>query len=446
MRNMLEDTRKHHRFIMVQPALRTCCAKRDHPVQKQWPGALSMRRQEPAPGLVPGQEPASGQVFFSKAGNHSDFPAAFWGYTRSRSIFLTLLIFLIFPGISVFADEGTKELPEIASGFSITRFDDGRSEITVEDGRTYLVLPADLPLPEEDEGDTEEKIVIRQAPENIYLANSAAGSSFDALDEVGHVHFSGIRREDWTIEAISSAMEAGEILYAGNYSAPDYELLLSAGCDLAVENMMILHQPEGIEKLTELGIPVFIDHASAEAEPLGKTEWIKVYGVLSGKEEEAVRLFEEQKALVDALAGLPNTEKKAASFYVNSQGQIVCPKSGSAFAKMIEMAGGRYVFPDLTDDSSGLVSSIKLGMESFFAAARDADLLIYDNNIAPISSIADLIGKNELFSAFRAVQEGNVWVLGKAVYQNPDKIGSIVRDLHVCLTGEGSTVYLERLS
>ncbi len=39
-------------------------------------------------------------------------------------------------------------------------------------------------------------------------------------------------------------MEEGDILYAGKYSNSDYELILDEGCNLAIENTMIYHNPE----------------------------------------------------------------------------------------------------------------------------------------------------------------------------------------------------------
>lgn len=68
-----------------------------------------------------------------------------------------------------------------------------------------------------------------------------------------------------------------------NTAAPDYELILSGGCGLAVESTMVNHVPEVREKLEELGIPVLIDQSSYESHPLGRTEWIKLYGALLGK-------------------------------------------------------------------------------------------------------------------------------------------------------------------
>ena len=97
-------------------------------------------------------------------------------------------------------------------------------------------------------------------------------------------------------------MDAGEILYAGKYNAPDFERILSSSCGLAVESTMINHVPEVREKLEELGVPVLVDQSSYEPHPLGRTEWIKLYGALLGKEDEAERLFAEQAAYLDAVS------------------------------------------------------------------------------------------------------------------------------------------------
>lgn len=49
-------------------------------------------------------------------------------------------------------------------------------------------------------------------------------------------------------------MEEGKIAYAGKYSAPDYETIVSSSCELAVESTMIYHTPEVKEQLERLGI------------------------------------------------------------------------------------------------------------------------------------------------------------------------------------------------
>ena len=100
---------------------------------------------------------------------------------------------------------------------------------------------------------------------------------------------------------------------------------------------------------------------------------------------------------------------------------------------MIEIAGGRYVFADLADDSGK--TNVSLSMEEFYATAVNADYLVYNAAIdSPIQSMDELIGKSELFADFKAVKEGNVWTTGKSLYQATDIVGELIRDLNLMLT------------
>ena len=79
---------------------------------------------------------------------------------------------------------------------------------------------------------------------------------------------SGTQAENWYLDAALTAMEQGEIAYAGKYSAPDYEMILSADCGLAIENTMIYHTPEVKEQLEKFGVPVLVERSSYESDPL----------------------------------------------------------------------------------------------------------------------------------------------------------------------------------
>ena len=119
-----------------------------------------------------------------------------------------------------------------------------------------------------------------------------------------------LKEAGWKIPEAALAMHDGSIRYAGKYSTPDYELLTSKHCDLAIENTMIYHTPDVIQQLEALGIPVFIDHSSSESTPQGRMEWVKVYGLLAGKEKAAEKAFRlQEKAFLDLPAhcgtGLP---------------------------------------------------------------------------------------------------------------------------------------------
>lgn len=334
---------------------------------------------------------------------------------------------------------------QYAKCFSVYRYEGGYSVITVTDGRSYLVVPENGLVP----ADTGGCVVLRQPFDSIYLAATSTMSLFCALDGIGAIRMSSVRQNGWYVDEAAQAMADGSIVYAGKYSEPDYELLLSEKCDLAVESTMLYHSPDVQEKIQELGIPVFIDRSSYEEHPLGRTEWMKAYAVLLGQEELAEELFAKQAKAVEELADLKNTEKTVAFFYVTTNGTVSVRKSTDYLAQMIELAGGRYVFSELGDPNSAS-SGVNMSMEEFYAGAKDADYIIYNAAIDdPLDTVAQLEMKSPLFADFKAVKEGNVWCTGKYLYQATDILGSMIDDLHVMLTGDGSETeltFIHRLS
>ncbi|MBQ8088863.1 MAG: ABC transporter substrate-binding protein, partial [Clostridia bacterium] len=208
------------------------------------------------------------------------------------------------------------------------------------------------------------------------------------------------------------------------------------GCNLAIESTMIFHTPKVKEMIELLGIPVIVDRSSCETHPLARTEWIKLYAALIDKEDEAEEFFDERAEVIDAYKDYPNTEKTVAFFYISSDGSVVVRASTDYVPKMIEIAGGRYALKDIVDPDSTR-SSVSTTMELFYDAAVDADYLIYNSSIdAPLNSLNDLMNKSELFSDFKAVQQGNVWCTGKDMYQATDDVGELIIDIHNMLTGD----------
>lgn len=324
---------------------------------------------------------------------------------------------------------------DYAECFSIYRYEEGYSVIEVNDGRNYLIVPEEAAIPKGTEG----YFIINKPVSNIYLASTSTMALFNAMDSLDVVGMTSLRAKDWHIDNVVSAMEDEEILFAGKYSEPDYELLLDENCNLAIENTMILHSPEVKEKLEELGITVFIDCSSYEKHPLGRSEWIKVYAELTDRQEEAELFFRAQKDVVDSLAQYENTQKTVAYFYINESGSVVVRKSSDYIPKMIEIAGGHYIFENLGDDEESASSSTNITMEEFYNQAKDADYLIYNATIDnPLNSIDELIGKNALFSEFKAVKNDNVWCTEKNMFQATDVIGNIINDYHTVFTDDNA--------
>ena len=242
-------------------------------------------------------------------------------------------------------------------------------------------------------------------------------------------------------------MERGDIVYAGKYSQPDYELITSEGCTLAIENKMISHSPEVIEMLENFGIPVVIEYSSYESHPLARVEWVKFFGALVGKEKEAEEIFAEQAAIVDQVSAVEKTDQTVAFFYINSNGQAQVRQSNDYIPKMIELAGGKYIFDEIGDPESRR-STITMQIEEFYAGARDADYLIYNSSIdGGVQSIKELLDKCSLLKDFKAVQNGNVWCTTNDLYQQSMSIGYLIQDMHNMLQGKDEDMmqYLFRL-
>ncbi|MCD8148705.1 MAG: ABC transporter substrate-binding protein [Clostridiales bacterium] len=321
-----------------------------------------------------------------------------------------------------------------ATQFSAEQYDGGYYLITVAEEDQYLIVPEGM---QEPENLPEDITVIGQGSDHIYLVATSAMDLFRALDGIGNIRLCGTNADGWYIEEAKEAIESGEMLYAGKYSAPDYGLLVSEGCDLAIESTMIYHSPDIQEQIEELGIPVFVEHSSYENHPLGRLEWIKVYGILLGKEEEANSYFEEQVASLSDVLEDESTGKTVAFFYITTNGAANVHKYGGYISKMIELSGGVYAFEDLTGDEDSAISTMNMQMEDFYLAAKDADVLIYNSSIDnELTTMDELLDKSELLADFKAVQEGNVWCTGKSVFQETTGFTALMLDIHAILTNE----------
>ena len=323
---------------------------------------------------------------------------------------------------------------DYAQQFTADCYEDGSVLLTVTDsGAQFLVMPEDAA---EVDDLPEGVAVLRQPIENIYLVSTSVMDLFLHLDALDSIRLSGTRAEGWYLDEAKAAMEAGRIAYAGKYSAPDYEQILSAGCSLAIENTMIYHTPEVKEQLERFGIPVLVERSSYESSPLARMEWIKFYGILLGKQDLAEQVFAEQLARIQPLLDQPSTGKACAFFSITANDLANVRKGGDYVAQMIEMAGGDYVFAELTDSGSNL-STMNLPLEDFYAGARDADYLIYNSTIEGVlSTTEELTAKCPLLADFRAVQNGNVWCTTQSFFQQSMELADFILDLHTIFTEE----------
>lgn len=335
-----------------------------------------------------------------------------------------------------------------ATGFTVDLYEGDRALACIADGTRYLFVPAgDAP-----QGIAEDVTVLERPLSNIYLASSSTLCLFAALGAVDCVSHVSVTQETCTVEAFTQAIASGDIVYGGKYSAPDYEAFLNGGCRLAVENTMIYHTPEVREKLMQLGVPVIVEQSSLESAPLGRLEWIMLWGAMFDKVSAAQEVLDRQAQLiadVEARVAAQPLDCTVAFFYINANGAAVVRKPGDYVAKMIAMAGGTYAFAQLAGADENRSSSTTLEMEAFYAQAKDADIIIYNSTVAGrLKGLDELVALNPLLADFKAVKNRRAWCCEQNVYQQMTATGEVVADLHEAIadTDRDELTFLFRLT
>ena len=342
-----------------------------------------------------------------------------------------------------------------AENFAVDYYEGGYKLLTTRlNGDRILIVPKHQQAPKDAEalvspsaeGEPGKLIVLQEPVKNLYLVASSVMDMFAQLDSMDAISMCGLKEEDWYIPAAKQAMKEGTLLYAGKYSQPDYELLLSQNCSMAIENSMIYHTPEVMEKLDEFGIPTLVEYSSYEEHPLGRVEWVRFFGALLDQEEKADQLFEKQKEALKRVETEESTGKTVAFFYITSNGLVQVRQSTDYIPKMIELAGGKYVFENLGDPDSRR-STVNLQLEDFYDGAQDADFLVYNTTIdRQVQTLEDLLKKCSLLKDFKAVKNHQVWCTTEDMYQQSMSAGNLIEDFHRMLTGDDKeTRYLYRL-
>ena len=148
-----------------------------------------------------------------------------------------------------------------------------------------------------------------------------------------------------------------------------------------------------------------------ETSPLGRAEWMKFYGMLYGKAEEADSLFKQVAADYNELKTMVKTSKGKS----NDSPRVICdlitgstwyvPGGNSTSGRLIADAGGDYIFR--TRSESG---SLALAPETVFEESQDADVwfLKYTNNLTDMS-YQELAKESPLYAQMKAFKERKVY-------------------------------------
>lgn len=218
----------------------------------------------------------------------------------------------------------------------------------------------------------------------------------DIIKAIGDAQF-------FTDPKITEGLKKGTIADAGSQQEPVQERIIAAKPDL-----IIISHYDGVDvsKLEKLGIPVIYMRESAEEDPLGRAEWIKLLGLIAGNKDKADSIFTQVKGNYNSLAAKaaackePKPTVMAENMY---QGTWYVSGGKSYAAQLIKDAGGKYLWDD--DTQAG---SLPLSFEAVLAKAADADiwlLKVFSRDM----TLKALEQDDPRYMRFKPTKTGGVW-------------------------------------
>jgi iron complex transport system substrate-binding protein len=132
------------------------------------------------------------------------------------------------------------------------------------------------------------KIVFIKTPikRGVFLSSSHVGMMYElGLEKV----ICGISGKQFLCEKTKNLNQLEEFM---DLSGQGIERLISTHTSLVMYSGFD-SKPALIEKLEKINIPCIPNYDWREETPLGRAEWIKLFGILNGKEVEAANLFTE---------------------------------------------------------------------------------------------------------------------------------------------------------
>ena len=239
-----------------------------------------------------------------------------------------------------------------------------------------------------------------------------------------------------------------DVVDCGNGMSPNQERIIQLHPDAMLVSPF--ESNTGYDKLGQLGIPIIQCAEYMEPTAIGRAEWIKFYGLLIGREKEAIAQFDAMEAKYDSLSRIARAAGScprilAERLYGNVWYQ---PGVHSAMGQLYADAGAQTAFPQY--EQSG---SVALSAEQVFAEAHDADVWLIRYNTSDAKDLRSLAAEAPLYSRFDAYQQHHVWgcnVQTTNFYErspfHPDRLLSdIIQITHPELHLQEPMHYYERL-
>jgi len=197
-------------------------------------------------------------------------------------------------------------------------------------------------------------------------------------------------------------IDEGKVIDLGNEENINTELLLDLKPDIVI-GFSINSNNKMFATIEKMNIPVILNGAWLEETPLGRAEWIKLFGVLFNKEKEADSIFSTiEKNYLEAKKIALNAERIPTIISGGLFKDIWNLPAGESFeATFLADANTNYLWKD----SKG-TGSLSLNIENVFEKGHDAEIWISPSFY---TSLEQLKSANDIYPKFKAFKNDHIY-------------------------------------
>jgi iron complex transport system substrate-binding protein len=253
-------------------------------------------------------------------------------------------------------------------------------------------------------------------------------------------------------EKTRALIDAGLVKNVGQNEKLNIEQLIELSPELIVTFGIDNNNPS-IENLQKSGLKVLIQADWMEQSPLGKAEWLKLYGAMFGKEKEADILFENIVKEYNSALTLVATKKPTSTVLYGSmyQDQWFVAKGSSWVAQFMKDAKADYLWSSL--EGTG---SLGLSFENILDKAKTANFWIATGSFKSLSELEKANPHYNQFDAFANKTiytfEGKLGATGGTIFYelSPSRPDLVLKDyikiFHPALLPDYTFTFVKKLN
>lgn len=241
---------------------------------------------------------------------------------------------------------------------------------------------------------------------NIVCMSSSHVALMAALDE--HESITAISGTGFiTNEKVKAMIAEGKIADIGTEELPNYEKIISLKPDVVIAYGVVGNSNSYIENLKRYGIKVFTIGEYLENDPLGKLEYIKLFGLLTDKEQMADSIYnsvcQQYLQTKEKISGAIGSNTTRTKVLINApyKGTWMIPGEENYISRLIIDAGGVIL-----GAKEGTSLSSQMSFEQVYMIALQADIWLHTN---AINTLHELAAENQLYRNIPSFQQGKVY-------------------------------------